>query len=104
MDLRSPQTISPRSEELEKTQITKYLELLANLVTYMSIARMLTGQSRFAAIDIDQRKMILPERTNSVQNVECPTAPLHVELSQRADTGVFQPNAFTGQRDAGIDN
>jgi len=86
---RLGQTIEATAHEAEKAQVTKALQLLANLRLHMAIAEMERAQLLFMRVNLGKLKLCFAERIDDEQNVQRPSAQFRTNALQRAESLEF---------------
>ncbi|MFZ0924197.1 MAG: hypothetical protein WA020_14115, partial [Candidatus Acidiferrales bacterium] len=70
----SPHEVFPLAQECNETQISQYLELLADFVADVAIGGMERGEVGFEGIGVGEREILFMEGANEIENIEGPTA------------------------------
>ena len=70
-------------------KITEDLELLADFRANVAIGRMEAREILFGFVDLGQIKLFFAERSDNIQDIQCPAALLGVELCEWTDSGVL---------------
>jgi hypothetical protein len=92
----SVKLVVPTSREIQDSNVTQLLKLLADFVPDMTVARMERSQGISVGVYVGQREGSFAERPDNIEDVESPAALFDRELLQGLENGISVANDSGG--------